>query len=171
MEAHNENSNLYNQNISHRGNGAISIKSFVCFPFPLSISQYMRCNIAMVKSHRPVNILKNSVSIPTFQINNEIKANTSLGFVRNYTQCNVNIYSLIKTSYSVNLCDRQILNDLLNVKGCGCYGVSANLTRLVIQYSMSVQTVQCGRSQIDQYFSLKFNKLYSNTYIPGLCKF
>ena len=45
-----------------------------------------------------------------------------------------------------------------------------NSTILVIQHTISVQTVQCGRFQMDEYSSLKFSKLYLNTYIPVSCK-
>ena len=145
MEAHNENSNLWNKNENNRENGAILIGSFIRSPCPLPISQYTRCDIAMIKSHHTVILLKNPVSIPTLPMNNEIEANTSLSFVHNSTQLTDNFYNPIKISSSVNLCDRQRAKDWLNIKGYGCYGMSTKITSLVIHHAISVQTVQHSR--------------------------
>ena len=61
MEVRNENSNIWNKNMNHRHNGAILIGSFIQSPFPLLISQYMRCGISMIKSQ--IEISHNIVSI------------------------------------------------------------------------------------------------------------
>ena len=110
------------------------------------IHEILHCND---KSHHPVIPFENPVSIPIVPINNEIKSNTSLGFVHNVTQLNVYFSYPIKIYCSVNICDIQIVNDWLNTKGCGFYGMSTNSTILVIPHSISVETVQCVRFQMD----------------------
>ena len=103
-------------------------------------------------------------------MNNEIEANTPLGFVHNSNQFTVNISALIKTSCTGNICNIKIVNDWLNTKDCGCYGISSNTTNFVIQHAIIVVTVQCGKFKMDEYSSLKFSKLYFNTCILGSCK-
>ena len=65
-------------------------------------------------------------------MNEEIEANTSLGFVYIRTQLSVDFSAPIKASCSVNNCDRQRVNDWLGTKGCGFYGMSPNSTSLEI---------------------------------------
>ena len=57
-------------------------------------------------------------------MNDEIEANTSLVFVHDATQLTVNFSAPINTSCSGNLCDRQRVKGWLNMKDCGCYGMS-----------------------------------------------
>ena len=132
--------------------------------------QYMRCDIAMIKSYHTVILLKDPVSIPTLPMDYEIKANTYLGFVNNSTQFTVNFSATIKTSCYENICDRQRVKGCLNNKVSGCYGMSTNSTSLVIQHSISVQIVQYESFQMDEYSSFKFSKLYLNTDITVSCK-
>ena len=106
----------------------------------------------------------------TTAINQEIESNTSLGFVFNNVNLSVNYSSIIKTSCSGNLCDRQRVNDWLGVKGCGCYGMSPNSSSLVIQHAISMTTSQNGQMNMLEFSSLKFSKLYLNGDIPGSCK-
>ena len=95
-------------------------------------------------------------------------SSTPLGFVNNATQLIVNLSIPIKTSCSGNMCDGQRVKYWINIKYCGCYGMSTNSTNLVIHNAISVKTVQYGRFQMDEYSSLKFSKLYLNTDINGL---
>ena len=169
MEARNQNSNLWSKNINHRDSGAISVGSFIRFPSPMPITQYMRCDIPMIFSSLPAVLLKTPKMITT-AINQEIESNTSLGFVFNNVNLSVNYSSIIKTSCSGNLCDRQRVNDWLGVKGCGCYGMSPNSSSLVIQHAISMTTSQNGQMNMLEFSSLKFSKLYLNGDIPGSCK-
>lgn len=169
MEARNQNANLWSKNINHRDSGAISVGSFIRFPSPMPITQYMRCDIPMIFSPLPAVLLKTPQMITT-GINQEIESNTSLGFVFNNVNLSVNYSSIIKTSCSGNLCDRQRVNDWLGVKGCGCYGMSPNSSSLVIQHALSMTTSQNGQMNMLDFSSLKFSKLYLNGDIPGSCK-
>jgi hypothetical protein len=170
MEARNQNSNLWNKNVNHRDNGAISIGSIIRFSCPLPIESYMRCDIPIMTSHVPAILLKSPKRISTIPINNEIEANTSLGFVYNHTHLTINYSAPIKTSCSGKLCDRQRVCDWLGIKGCGCYGMSTNSTSLVIQHAITVETVLNGTLNMNDFSSLKFSSLYLNGDIPGSCK-
>ena len=103
----------------------------------------------------------------TTAINQEIESNTSLGFVFNNVNLSVNYSSIIKTSCSGNLCDRQRVNDWLGVKGCGCYGMSPNSSSLVIQHALSMTPSQNRQMNMLEFSSLKFSELYLNVEIPG----
>ena len=70
----------------------------------------------------------------------------------------------------VNICDIQRVKYCRNTTFCGCYVMSTNGMSFVIKHAISVQTVQCGRFQMDEYSLLKYSKLYLNKYIPWLCK-
>ena len=48
MEARKQNSNIWSKNINHRDSRAISVGSFIRFPSPISVTQYMRCDIPMI---------------------------------------------------------------------------------------------------------------------------
>ena len=169
MEARNQNTNLWSKNINQRDSGAVSVGSFIRFPSPMPITQYMRCDIPMIFSPLPAILLK-TPTMNTTRINQEIESNTSLGFVFNNVTLSINFSSVIKTSCSGNLCNRQRVNDWLGVKGCGCYGMSPNSSSLVIQHALSMITLQNGTMNMDDFSSLKFSKLYLNGEIPGSCK-
>ena len=51
MEARNMNANMWNKNVNHRDNGAISIGSIIRFPCHMYIETYMRYNVPLIVSH------------------------------------------------------------------------------------------------------------------------
>ena len=94
----------------------------------------------MLNTHMNCIILKIPNSIRTIAMNEEIEANESYAFVYNSVDLRVNYSAPIKTSCCGKLCDRQRVNDWLNIKGCGCYGMSQNSSSLVMQHSISMTT-------------------------------
>jgi len=170
MEARNQNINLWQKNLNHCDNRAISIGAIIRYACPMPIETYMRNGIPIIQSPFPAIILKFPNRIYHLCINKEIEAHTSLGVVYNNTQVSVNFAFPIKTTCSGNLCDHQHVNDWLDKKGCGCYGMSPNSIRLVMQHAVDVQTSNGMRSMSD-FSSSKFSQLYFSGDIPGSCKF
>ena len=170
MESRNQNSNLWNKNIHHRDNGALSIGSFFRFLCPLPIVTYMRGDIPMLRSHMPCVLLKFPSRIGTVAIEEEIETNESHSLVYNSAQLVVNYSAPIKTLCTGKLCDRQRVNDWLNIKGCGCYGMSPNSSSLVFQHSINIETALGGELMMEEFSSLKFSQLYLKSDIPGTCK-
>ena len=65
----------------------------------------MGCEIPMIKSTMRSILLGKSPRILTVAINDQIEANTFLGFVYNLKQVTVDYTAPIKTTCSVNICD------------------------------------------------------------------
>ena len=169
MEARNQNMNLWAKNINLRDNGAISIGSLIRFPCPMPIQQYMRCDIPLLMSQLPAILLK-TPKMNTHPLNHEIESNTSLGFIYRGAIVNICFSSVLKTSCSGLLCDRQRVSDWNGSRGCGCYGMSTNSSSLVVQHALEVRTVTGGDLFMNDFSSLKFSKLYMKSDIPGSCK-
>ena len=126
----------------------------------------MQGEIPLIKSPMPVILLRTPSLIPTVSINEEIEANQSFSFVYNRTQLRVDFPAPVKTPCSGRLCDRQRLNDWMNIKVCGCYGMNPNSTSLVIQHAISVITVLSDELRMEEFSSLKFMQIYLNGEIP-----
>lgn len=170
MEARNMNSNLWNRNVNHRDNGAVSIGSLVRIARPMPIDSYMRGDIPMVVSHIPVVLLRYPDLIAAVQMNYEIEGNTSFGFVYNNVNLTVHLSSVLKTSCTGNLCDKQRISDWFGSRGCGCYGMASNSSSLAIEHSITIATPHDGERSMEHFSSMKFSKLYLNGDIPGACK-
>ena len=168
MEARNENVNLWNKNTQHRDNGTISIGCFIRVISPLPIKSWMRGDIPILKSQFPCFALRFPDRMDTIAINHEIAANESYAFVWNCAQVSVDYTAPIKTTCSGELCDRQRVNDWLNVRGCGCYGMLPNSSSLVMQHAIRIDSSE--NLNFDDFSSNKFTELYMKGKLPGTCK-
>ena len=117
----------------------------------------MQCEIPMIKFHSPIIFLKQPTRVHTFPMNEEIESNISLRFLHNSTQLSVNYSASIKNSCSGNLCDRQRVTYRLGIKVCGCYGISTNSTRLVVQHAISMKTETHSSFHIYDFSSLRLS--------------
>ena len=169
MEARNQNKNLWNKNVNHRDNGAISIGSIIRLPCPMPIDAYMRCDIPLVISHQPAILMKTPRALENVRMSNEIEANTSLAFLCNNSQVTVDFTADFKTTCSGNFYDRQRISDWNGIKGCGCYGMSPNSTSLAIQHAITI-TANCETFRMDDFSSQRFSNIYLSNAIPGSVK-
>ena len=124
----------------------------------------------MILYHGPTIILKNQIRRSPCAMNDEIGVNTFLGFVHNTTQLSVDFATSRKTSCSSNLYGQQRVIYQLGSKGCGCYGISTNSTSILIQHANTVKIPFHGPFHMNDFYSLKFSKLYLNGDISGSCK-
>ena len=118
----------------------------------------------------PAILLKTPCRLSSMSTNEDIEANTFLGFVYNRTQLSVHFSAPIKTSCSRNLCDLQRVNDCLGTKGCGFYGMSPNSTSLAIQHTINIKIGTNDDLNMCNFSSLKFLQLYLSGDITGSCK-
>ena len=169
MEARNMNSNLWNKNVNHRDNGAISIGSVFRISCPLPIEKYMSNDIPMLTTHLPAILLKLPDSFIPIRMNEQIESSTSLAFIHNGAKIDVNYTAPLKTSCSGKLCDRQRVSDWNGSKGCGCYGMNSNSSSLVLSHSIKIRT-SMGVFTCNEFSSLKFSSLYLKKDIPGSVK-
>ena len=169
MEARNLNQNLWNRNVNHRDNGAVSIGSLIRIPCPMPVDTWMRGGIPLLVTHFPVFVLKYPATIPSIRMHNEIGGETLLAFVANNADLQIYFTSVIKTSCTGSLCDKQRVTDWLGSRGCGCYGMASNSTSLCIQHSIAVTTFH-GDLSMKEFSSTKFSKLYMDGDIPGSCR-
>ena len=159
METRNQNKNLWNKNVNHRDNGALSIGSIIRLPCPIPIDACMRCDIPLVISHQPATLMKTPRALENTRMMNEIEANTSLAFLYNNSQVAVNYAAAFKTTCSGNFCDRQRISDWNGIKGCGCYGMSPNSASLAIQHAITI-TANDETFQMDDFSSQRFSNIY-----------
>lgn len=170
MEARNENVNLWNKNTAHRDNGTISIGCFIRVVSPLPIKSWMRGDIPILRSQFPCIALNFPARLDTIAINDEITSNESYAFVWNNALVHVDYTAPMKTSCTGELCDRQRVNDWLNVKGCGCYGMLPNSSSLVMQHAIRISTFLNDDLTLDDFSSMRFMELYMRGKLPGTCK-
>ena len=169
METRNQNKNLWNKNVNHRDNGAISIGSIIRLPCPMPIDAYVRCDIPLVICHQLAMLMKTPRALENNRMMNEIEANTSLAFLYNNSQVAVNYAAAFKTTCSGNFCDRQRISDWNGIKGCGCYGMSPNSTSLAIQHAITI-TANDETFQMDDFSSQRFSNIYLKNVISGSVK-
>jgi hypothetical protein len=169
MEAHNMNQSLWQKNLNHRDNGAVSVGSIIRMMCPMPIESYMRNDTPIVQSPYPVILLKFPTCLFAISMNQEIEANASLAFVYNNTQASINMVFPTKKSCSGNFCDCQRVNDWNGSRGCGCYGMSQNSSSLVFKHAIDISTATNSMS-MSEFLSLKFSQLYLSGDIPGSCK-
>ena len=116
-------------------------------------------------------IIIGNLPIPsTVAKNDEIEANTFLGFVYNSIQVTVEYTAPTKTTCYGNICDCQRVVDWLGSKGCGCYGMSTNITSLDIHNYITVNNTNNGTLGMSESTYFKFSQLYTGDDITGSCK-
>ena len=170
MEARNINNNIWLVNIQLRYNGAISIGSLMRVIDPLTIQNYMQGDVPMMKTIFPVILFKFLNKLPLVYINLALKINSSLAFVYNKVNLNINYFVAARTSCTGNLCDGKHISDFTTRGGsCGCYGSSKISSNLVIQHSIEIETSN-GTLPIDKFSSKQIRSLYNNAPIPGAAK-
>eukprot|EP00957_Ditylum_brightwellii_P143130 10905762-Ditylum_brightwellii.AAC.1 len=169
MEACNMNQSLWQKNLNHHDNGAVSVGFIIQMMCPLPIEFYMCNDIPIVQSPYPVILLKFPSRVFAISMNHKIEANTSLASVYNNAQASVNIVFPTKTTCSGNMCDRQRVNDWNGSRGCDCYGMSQNSSSLVYQHAIGISPAT-GSMNMSEFSSLKFSQLYLSGVIPGYCQ-
>ena len=170
MEARNQNTQLWSNNIQYRDNGAISVGSYLRIPGPYPIDTYMKNDIPMINSAFPLVLLKPPTKFTEIPINERIESDTSYAFVYIRTQLSFTIINPVKTTCSGKFCDRQRISDWNNSKGCGCYGMLDNATSLAFEHGITVQTLTDGTLHMSSFSSLKFQQLYMKGSLPGSTK-
>ena len=172
MESRNMNVNLWKKMLNNRDNGAISIRSVIRIACPMPIDSYMKNDICMLNTHQPCILMRYPEFIDTVKMNPDIESNTSFAFVHNNAILTINQSALLKTTCTGKMCVRQRVSDWNNLKGCGCVGMDANGSSLVVQHSISIDTCDRGFKsyQMREFSSLKFSNLYLTAQIPGAVK-
>ena len=99
-----------------------------------------------------------------------IKSNESGAFI--LTKCVVKSLQqhIITTKCNGYFRDRQRVKDWMNVKGCGCYGMSTSSTSLAIEQVIKVRDDTQKVLKMSGFSSLKFNKVFMTGGIPFFCK-
>jgi len=87
----------------------------------------------------PVVVLKIPTMLPSIHLNNEIVGNTSLSFIENGATISINRTYVTSTTCGGCFCDKQRVNEWMNSRGCGCYGVNANRSNLAIIHTVVVE--------------------------------
>ena len=170
MEARNQNKNLWNKNINHRDNGAISVGSIIRIPCPMPIESYMRGDIPLIVSHQPAILLKFPRTVQAIPMVQESEANSSMSFVYNNARVDLHYTAAVKTTCYGNLCDRQRISDWNGIKGCGCYGMSPNSSSLALTHAITITPNTGEKLEMDNFSSRKFSSLYLSDVIPGSVK-
>ena len=165
------NTTIWNHNFNNRDNGNITIGSFFRVISPSPIDDYLSSEIPVLLTNNPLILLKTPLVMIPVLMNDSIGSNESLAFV--LIKCSVTSLqqTVIATKCHGCFCDRQRVMDWMNVKGCGCYGMSSFMTNLAINQVIKVDhDNQKKPLKMTGFSSQKFNQLFMTGEIPIHCK-
>ena len=165
------NRTIWNNNINNRDNGNITIGCFFRVISPSPIIDFLRNEVPVLLTNNPLILLKPPLVMIPVPMTDRIESNESLGFV--LIKCSVTSmqHTVIATKCGGCFCDRQRVMDWMNVKGCGCYGMSAFMTNLAINHAIKVKNDDQEKPlKMTGFSSQKFNQLFMTGEIPIHCK-
>ena len=107
----NKNCNLWLNNVELRDNRVITIGAVFRIISPLPISNYLRGDIPLIKTHHPIIVLKQPKSYKSIIPLDNLQGESSRAFILNGALLSCTAYSCKKTKCGGSFCDRQRLNE------------------------------------------------------------
>ena len=142
MESRNSNNNMFERNLDFRDNGTITIGTFLRVIAPEAIEDYMNGDIPLIRTPCSLIVLKRPASMDTVDVNYEIGTNKTLAFCLNNRILHLNKTLSEATTCNGLMCDKSCISEWnSNIKGCGCVGMSPNVSNLALVHSIWISSV------------------------------
>ena len=142
MESRNSNNNMFERNLDFRDNGTVTIRTFLRVIAPEAIEDYMNGDIPLIRTPCSLIVLKRPASMDTVAVNYEIGTNKTLAFCLNNRILHLNKTLTEATTCNGLMCDKSCISEWNNnIKGCGCVGMSPNVSNLALVHSIWISSV------------------------------
>ena len=176
MESRNSNNNMFERNLDFRDNGTVTIGTFLRVIAPEAIEDYMNGDIPLIRTPCSLIVLKRPTRMDAVAVNYEIGTNQTLAFCLNNRILHLNKTLTVSTTCNGLMCDKSCISEWNNTKGCGCVGMSPNVSNLALVHSIWISSVadmnMAANERIQRrishtnFSSTKFSLCYLTNRIP-----